>query len=156
MPRQKTNIQSESVRRMIEQHLRRRALVAPPVSVGNHMNEDALAAFVEGRLTHNESVPLVSHLVACAFCRRATAELVRLDAALGEIEGVQAIQSEEPGRVRRLLDDLAARVLPSSDGEVVFAYHAPAEDFEQAEKADDENSLKDEPDAGKRLKKSGK
>ncbi|HVF86867.1 MAG TPA: hypothetical protein VM866_04725 [Pyrinomonadaceae bacterium] len=141
---------------MIEQHLRRQALVAPPISVGNHLNEDALAAFVEGRLTQNESAPLVSHLVACAFCRRATAELVRLDAALGKIEGVQIPQSEEPGRVRRLLSDLAARVLPSSDGEVVFAYHAPAEDFEQAEKAEDRNSLKDDPDDRKRSKESGK
>ncbi len=156
MPRQKTDSQSESVRRMIEQHLRRQAFVTPPVSIGNHMNEDALASFVEGRLTQNESVPLISHLVACAFCRRATAELVRLDFALGEIEGAQTPQTEEPGRVRHLLDDLAARVLPSSDGEVVFAYHAPAEDSVQAEKSEDENSLKVESDNGKRLKKSGK
>jgi len=141
---------------MIEQHLRRRALVAPPVTVGNHMNEDALAAFVEGRLTQNESAPLVSHLVACAFCRHATAELVRLDAALSEIEGAQIPQTEESGRVRRLLNNLAARVLPSSEGDVVFAYHAPAEDFEQAEKAEDENFLEEESGDGKRLKKSGK
>lgn len=132
---------------MIEQHLRRGATVTPPVSVREHMDEDALAAFVEGRLTQGESAPLVSHLVACAFCRRATAQLVRLDSALGEVEGLPSVRAEEPGRIRRLLDDLAARVLPSSDSEVVFAYHAPAEDFERAEKADDEETSKEDSDA---------
>ena len=157
MPRQKTNSQSESVRRMIEQHLRRRALITPPVSVGNHLDEDALAAFVEGSLTQSESAPFVTHLVACALCRGATTELIRLDSALGEAEGLPTVEPEEPGRIRRLLDGLAAKILPSSDGEVVFAYHAPAEDFAEAEKAEDnDKSPKEEPGAGERLKKFGK
>lgn len=143
---------------MVEQHLRRRALITPPVSVGNHLDEDALAAFVEGSLTQSESAPCVTHLVACALCRRATAELIRLDSALGEADGPQTVEPEEPGRIRRLLDDLAARVLPSSDSEVVFAYHAPAEDFAEAEEAEDktDDSPQAEPGVGERLKKSGK
>ena len=46
---------------------------------------------------------------------------------------------EERGRIRALLADLAARVLPSADGDVVFAYHAPADDFEKKDKAQEDS-----------------
>lgn len=97
-----------------------------------HLDEDALAAFVEGSLSRRESAPLVAHLVACAFCRRATSELVRLESQLAaslDAPPQQPQQQEEPGRIRRLLDRLAARVLPATGDDIVFAYHAPAEDF---------------------------
>ena len=42
-------------------------------------------------------------------------------------------QADEPGRIRRLLENLATRVLPDSEGDTVFAYHAPAEDFQRKE-----------------------
>jgi anti-sigma factor RsiW len=115
---------------MIHQHLQRSAMVAPPVIAGVHLDEDALSAFVEGRLTETESSPVVQHLVGCAFCRRATAELIRLESETGPAEtALPASEQEEPGRIRSLLDKLASRVLPQSEGDSVFAYHAPAEDF---------------------------
>jgi anti-sigma factor ChrR (cupin superfamily) len=115
---------------MIHQHLQRSAMVAPPVIAGVHLDEDALSAFVEGRLTETESAPVVQHLVGCAFCRRATAELIRLEAETGPAaETALPASEEEPGRIRSLLDKLASRVLPQSEGDSVFAYHAPAEDF---------------------------
>jgi hypothetical protein len=119
------------MRRMIHQHLQRRALVAPPMLSGGHLDEDALSAFIEGRLSEPESTPVVSHLVYCGFCRRITAQLVRLESEMGGVETSAPIGSGEPGRVRRLLQELAARVIPSADDEAVFAYHAPAEDFKR-------------------------
>ncbi len=113
-------------------------MTTPPMLVDVHLDEDALNAFVEGRLGDRESAPLIKHLVACAYCRHATSQLIRLEAETAQV-GAQASDllapEEEPGLFRRLLDDLAARVLPSSDEDAVFAYHAPAEDFQRRDEA---------------------
>ena len=135
------------MRRMIHQHLLHRAEVAPPAGAypaGVHLDEDALSAFVEGRLSDTESRPIISHLVACNSCRRFTAELVRLESELGHMEAsASPAPAEEPSRIRNLLENLAARVLP--DSEEVFAYHAPADDFEpKTEEKEDEPPAADE------------
>lgn len=130
MPRPKSNRETEGIRLMIHQHLQRSAMVAPPVVSDVHLDEDALSAFVEGRLREQESAPVIQHLVGCGFCRRATAQLIRLESELGPVDaGASEALKEEPGRIRSLLDNLASRVLPQSEGDAVFAYHAPAEDF---------------------------
>jgi hypothetical protein len=124
---------------MIHRHLHERALVAPPVPADIHLDEDALSAFVEGRLSEREASPVVQHLVACGYCRQATVQLVRLEAdtAAPQTAMTEAGHEEGSGRIRRLLDDLAARVLPSHEEEAVFAYHAPAEDFKPRDEATD-------------------
>lgn len=127
---------------MIHQHLLKSAEIGPPVGVylaGAHLDEDALSAFVEGRLSETESSPVISHLISCHTCRRFTAELVRLDSEIGYAETTAPPSAAEPGRIRSLLEKLASRVLPDSDE--VFAYHAPADDFEpKTEAKDDEQS----------------
>jgi hypothetical protein len=135
------------MRRMIHQHLLQRADIGPPVVAylaSAHLDEDALSAFVEGRLSDTESAPIIQHLVVCNPCRRFTAELVRLETEIGTGEvSASAPPSTEPGRIRSLLEKLAARVLPESDE--VFAYHAPADDFERkAEAKDDEQATANE------------
>ena len=139
MPRPKSNKESDRLRRMVHQHLARRGSLAPAsAAAGAHLDEDALSVFVEGRLSENESAPLIRHLVACASCRHITTQLIRLDTELSAGETpAPAPAAEEPGRIRRLLADLAARVLPSSEGDVVFGYHAPADDFEKKDEAKD-------------------
>lgn len=137
MPRPKTNKESDRLRRIVHAHLRRASL-APASPVGGHLDEDALSAFVEGRLSETESAPFIKHLVSCASCRHITAQLVRLDTELAGHETPAQVSTEEPGRIRRLLADLAARVLPSTEDNAVFAYHAPADDFEKKDEAKDE------------------
>jgi hypothetical protein len=125
---------------MVHLHLRRRALVAPPFAAETHLDEDALSAFTEGRLSETESAPVVRHLIACSFCRHITAQLVRLDSEVGETPPASATPAtDEPGRIRRLLDSLAGRVFASHDDDAVFAYHAPAEDFEKDKTQDAED-----------------
>lgn len=156
MPRPKNNRETEGIRLMIHQHLQRSAMVAPPVVAGVHLDEDALSAFVEGRLTETESAPVIQHLVGCGFCRRATAELIRLESQIGPVEGATPplAGEEEPGRIRTLLDNLASRVLPHSEGDSVFAYHAPAEDFkpktETGNKEESEDETKEADETGDR------
>jgi hypothetical protein len=134
MPRPKSNKESDRLRRIVHGHLRRASLL-PTSMVGGHLDEDALSAFVEGRLSETESAPFIKHLVSCTSCRHITAQLVRLDTELSGQETPAPISSQEPGRIRRLLADLAARVLPSTEDNAVFAYHAPADDFEKKDKA---------------------
>jgi hypothetical protein len=135
VPRPKNNRETESIRRMIDARLQRRELEDAPVgsTPGTHLDEDALSAFVEGRLGEGESAPLIKHLIACGFCRRITAQLIRLDHELGALNETIPVSGveDEPGRLRRFLADLASRVLTSSEDDVVFAYHAPAEDFQR-------------------------
>jgi hypothetical protein len=143
---------------MIHQHLQRSAIVVPPVLSQVHLDEDALSAFVEGRLTEQESAPVIQHLVGCGFCRRATAQLIRLESEIGQSEaGAHEAPPQEPGRIRSLLDDLASRVLPQAEGDAVFAYHAPAEDFKPKPEAatSDEEEKKDADEAGGDEKQAG-
>ncbi|MBA3768370.1 MAG: hypothetical protein H0W99_15605 [Acidobacteria bacterium] len=141
MPRPKSNREIEAMRRMIQQHLQERALATPPMLMDVHLDEDALNAFVEGRLSEPESAPIIKHLVACGYCRQATSQLVRLETETGIAAAAATSPTpvvspqEEPGRIRRLLEDLASRVLLSSEEETVFAYHAPAEDFKPRDEA---------------------
>lgn len=148
MPRPKSNKESERLRRIVHQHLGRRASLDEASPVGRHLDEDALNAFVEGRLSGLESQPVVRHLVSCASCRHITAQLVRLDTELSGVEiDTPPVISEEPGRIRRLLSDLASRVLPSAEADAVFAYHAPADDFEKEDEATgDEEAIDEEGD----------
>lgn len=125
---------------MIHQHLQRRVMVAPPVVTNVHLDEDALSAFVEGRLTEQEAAPVIQHLVACGFCRRITAQLVRLESEIGPVEESAPGAADEPGRIRRLLDDLSSRVFPQPEGDAVFAYHAPVKDSKPKGEAEAEDS----------------
>lgn len=136
MPRPKSNKESARFRQMVHEHLRHgRASFAARSTAGAHLDEDALSAFIEGRLNELESTPVVRHLVSCASCRHITAQLIRLDTDLSASEAPihMPASSEEPGRIRRLLENLASRVLPSTGDDEVMAYHAPADDFEQKE-----------------------
>ncbi len=91
-----------------------------------HPDEDAVCAFVEGRLEEAGSSQMVSHLVACGSCRLITAQLSRLDSQINA-ENLSSLQDVGPGRVRLLLEGLASRLIPSSGEDVVFAYQNPPE-----------------------------
>jgi anti-sigma factor RsiW len=93
--------------------------------VGSHIDEDLIAAFVEGRLTDTECKPVLSHLAACGLCRRTSAQFVQLE---NQIDAeIVTPADEEPGRLEALLARLRSAV-PSAHDEVVFAYENPRED----------------------------
>ena len=103
----------------------------------DHIEEDSLAAFVEGSFSERESGSIVSHLVGCGFCRNATAELVRLDMAFAEQEIPAAAPSSEPAKISEVLSGIFAKIFGSTES-TVFA-HEESKD----EKRSDENT--DEP-----------
>jgi anti-sigma factor ChrR (cupin superfamily) len=108
---------------------------ALPDQFDAHLDEDAICAFVEGRLEEAESSPVISHLVACASCRHTTAQLVRLESEFNP-ENDSTSADESPGRLRQFLERTAARVTPSVDeylGDSVIAYQLPAEEPQDTE-----------------------
>jgi len=100
--------------------------VTVPVRAEAHLDEDALAAFVEGRLREDESATVVSHLLSCGSCRGASALLIRLESL--PIEDDVTIPEQSPSRLRQFLADLASQVVPSSGEDAVFAYQNPDTD----------------------------
>jgi hypothetical protein len=142
--------QMEAVGYMIHQRLKTFTPAgALADQVNAHLDEDALCAFVEGRIQETESSPVISHLVGCGPCRRITAQLIRFDSQFAPEQGSTA-PDEGPGRLRSFLERTAARVTPSFEeeylGDSVVAYQIPkGEDDEVGQttsgKTEDENSV---------------
>jgi hypothetical protein len=124
--RPEANKKTESIRYMIHQRLKARLSAELPSSE-THLDEDAICAFVEGRLEEAETAPVISHLIACTSCRHTTAQLIRLECHFDPETESTALE-ENPGRVRQLLDRLASRLQPSFEEDAVFAYQDPLED----------------------------
>lgn len=128
------NQKAERIRGLIDRRLKAvSAADLVNVPAGPHVDEDAIAAFVEGRLADEECHPVLSHLAACGMCRRASAQFVQLE---NQIDAeVSADVPDEPGRLEALFSRLRSAV-PSGE-EVVFAYQNP-EDTHDTEESDEE------------------
>ena len=115
-----------TIREMIGQRLKAVAVAElSNVPVQSHLDEDVIAAFVEGRLLDNECQPVLAHLAACGACRRASAQMVQME---NQIDAEPASDvAEGPGRLESLLSKFGSMV-PSAGEEVVFAYQNPDEE----------------------------
>ena len=114
----------DRIREIVAQRLK--SVAASELSnlpAGSHVDEDVIAAFVEGRLTDAECKPVLSHLAACGLCRRTSAQFVQLENQIDD-EIPSATTDEEPGRLEALLSRLRSAV-PLANEEVVFAYENP-------------------------------
>lgn len=92
------------------------------VPAGPHVDEDLIAAFVEGRLSDTECKPVLSHLAVCGLCRRTSAQFVQLENQIDD--EISPATDDEPGRLGALLSRLRSAV-PGASDEVVFAYENP-------------------------------
>jgi hypothetical protein len=138
---QEVGTETETIRYMIDQRLKARIPEQPALDA--HVDEDAICAFVEGRLEEAEASPVISHLITCASCRHTTALLIRFES---QFEPEQDPTPDEgPGRVRQLLERLAAGFTPALEEDAVFAYQNPEPD-QTAESVGEETSEK--PDEG--------
>jgi hypothetical protein len=139
---QKPNAETETIRLLIDRRLKTRlAAEAVVAHFDDHLDEDAISAFLEGRLEEAESSSLISHLVQCSPCRNTTAQLVRLES--GFDSEIEAGAEESPGRVRTFIENLAARITPSFEEDAVFAYQNPEPD-QAAETVNEQPSSKPE------------
>lgn len=98
-----------------------------------HLDEDSVAAFVEGNLQRREAEPIITHLVNCSFCRHVTAELVRLDFALADEDAIQIVaEDRQPAKISEVLSGLLLRMFGTTDG-AVFAHEEKEEVTENSE-----------------------
>ena len=119
--------QFTTIRSLLDRYLRARESGRSAGSVSGHLDEDSMSAFVEGTISERESGPVISHLVACSFCRHVTAELITLDAALAGNAAVTGQPlSAEPSRVSEVLSGVLDRIFGSTEP-AVFA-HSDDED----------------------------
>lgn len=126
------NPQDLQIQGLLDRYLRLR--VSGPIQEiqGEHLNEDWLAAFTEGKLSEREAQPVVRHLVGCSFCREMTTELVRLDLAFAGEEIQVAAAENQPSKVSEVLSSLLSRIFGTNDG-AVFAHQENEEDSENTE-----------------------
>jgi len=107
----------------------------------NHLDEDSINAFTEGRISEREGLPLINHLSDCSFCRHKTMELVRLDLQFAEMdEPVTARESaQEPASISSVLSGILSRIFGSSDA-AVFAH----EEKDEKEPKNKDEKIEDE------------
>lgn len=101
-----------------------------------HLDEDSLTAFVEGRVSERESRSLIRHLVDCSFCLHVTGELAKLNDAFAEDEVIISTSAKEPTKISEVLSGLMSRIFGTSDA-AVFA-HEQKEENEDEDKEDNE------------------
>lgn len=125
------NPQQLKIQGLLDRYLYARPTAAAADSA--HLDDDTVAAFVEGTLTAREEMPTVSHLADCSFCRRRTAELVRLEIELaGDVPEPREAAESSPARVSDVLTGLLAKIFSPTDG-AVFAHGEQDDDPEKWE-----------------------
>ncbi len=98
----------------------------------NHLDDDTLTAFVEGKLDVRESPAIIKHLVDCSFCLHVTGELAKMNTVFAEDEVMSSASETQPTKVSEVLSGLLSRIFGINDG-AVFA-HEEKEDNKTEEK----------------------
>jgi hypothetical protein len=102
----------------------------------NHLDDDSLTAFIEGKISERESPKIIGHLINCSFCLHVTAELARLTDAFAEDEVTISAVTKEPTKVSEVLSGLLSRLFGANDG-AVFAHQEEEKDKETEDKEKD-------------------
>jgi hypothetical protein len=103
---------------------------------GNHLDEDSLTAFVEGKLSERESPSIIKHLVDCSFCLHVTGELAKMNTVFAEDEMAVAVPSAQPTKISEVLSGLLSRIFGTNDG-AVFAHEEKEEEATEEEKTEE-------------------
>ena len=135
-----TNLNPEEtkIQSLLGRYLNARSSAEQAMNTGaDHLDQDALSAFIEGGLSERETKPMLRHLVDCTFCRHMTTELVRLDMAFaGTVEVRVPVQEQEPAKISQVLNGILTRIFGTRDG-AVFAHHETEEDTSDETKGDE-------------------
>ena len=85
---------------------------------GKHIDPDTLAAFVESNLSLRESEPVVAHLVDCGFCRKSSAELIRLQNQFSAEPVRDVVRQGESSKISEVLSGVLQKLLGTSEAAV--------------------------------------
>ncbi len=121
-------LEESNIQKLLDRYLRLRVSGKnQPNQDEQHLDEDSLAAFVEGSLFKREVQPVVSHLVNCSFCRNITAELVKLNSAFAAETAQIPTEKGAASSISEVLQGLFVRIFPSGDN-TVFAHQEAEEE----------------------------
>lgn len=98
-----------------------------------HLNEDSLNSFVEGRLSQTESSLVLKHLSRCSFCLHVTAELARLEYEFTEMKVPETAVERKPEKISEVLSNLLSKIFGTSDG-AVFAHQEDKKESKEDKK----------------------
>src|SRR5947209_6131555 len=130
------NKKAGAIREMIDHRLKSVAAVElRDVSTKSHIDEDTIAAYLEGRLVDAECKRVLAHLASCGLCRRTSAQFVRLENQVDAEPANEITAAEDSGRLEALLSTFGSVV--SNNEDVVFAYQNPSEDVTSECNAED-------------------
>jgi hypothetical protein len=102
----------------------------------NHLDEDSLTAFVEGKLGERESPSIIRHLIDCSFCLHVTGELAKLNDVFAEDEIAIPTMAKEPTKISEVLSGLLSRIFGTSDNAVFAHQEQEEEKSEEKENSD--------------------
>lgn len=101
----------------------------------NHLGDDSLTAFIEGKISERESPAIIEHLVNCSFCLHVTGELARLSDTFAEDDVTISATTKEPTKVSEILSGMLSRIFGINDG-AVFAHQENKKEDEEKEDND--------------------
>lgn len=134
------NNQNTLIQGMLDNFLKNESANTFQQQNGEHIDIDALSAFVEASLSQNEAKPIMSHLVNCSFCRHISAELIRLDMEFAETEApaIATDVSTASNTISQAFSSILSKIFGHSEGSV-FAHN----EKNDQENEDDEKKPKD-------------
>jgi hypothetical protein len=133
-----TITQEIKIQGLIDRYLHFRSANTSFSDQENHLDEDSLTAFVEGKLGEHESPTIIKHLIDCSFCLHVTGDLAKLNAVFAEDEAIIPIAAKEPTKISEVLNGLLSRFFGTSDN-AVFAHQEKEEDKPDEHEQEDSN-----------------
>lgn len=128
------NAEEIKIQGLLDRYLRVRSANNNSFS-DNHLDEDSITAFVEGKVSERESPKIVQHLTDCSFCLHVTGEVAKLNAVFATDDIVVANPTKEPMKISEVLGGLMTRIFGTNDG-AVFAHEEKKEDEEETSEDD--------------------
>lgn len=134
----KLNRAESQIQTVLGAFLKTRANPIDSESLSMHLDDDALAAFIEGNLSEREAVPVVAHLTDCGFCLHVSAELIKLDAVFSEDTPIAHEPPSDAKGIGKVLEGILSRIF-GSDELAVFA-HEEKQDEDEAQADQDSDT----------------
>ncbi len=122
---------------LLKLYLKRRSL-DPTANVVEHLDEDLLTAFAEGRLTKRVEASIVSHLIECSACRHSVFFIFRLTEQLEANTNLAVTSTVKSNSFHEFWNQLRVKVFNQTDN-AVFAHQEAVEDEKQVRADSKEN-----------------
>lgn len=123
---------------LLDRFLKVRNTDSSQKQIENHLDEDSLNAFVEGRITEFEAPAIIKHISSCSFCLHVTSELVKLETAFETNEMPVTEKQQEPAKISEVLSGILSKIFGTTEG-AVFAHQEekPEEEIKNSQKPEE-------------------